>query len=660
MGKKRRSKQEQQQESLTPKNEEAKDGNDNNDDPPKSNERPTVSDPDGTHDIHRGFTNKEARARRHELIQTLQEKTEKKNKKKNQKDNNANNDNNNHDLAQSLKEQQNNDETNNNKKKRARLAHDKILETRLESKETKLLQAKIAAMDAADILHTGTVGMVQAETDMERTTGLSQVELKRQLLQDNNDEDDNSDNAARHIYDLTMESPHGLKYDRSGRYALLYSNASNPQGHVAIMDCHTRSLVNSSQGEFYIQQSIRDACFLHQARLLATAAVNQPVAIYDDRGAEIHSLSDHKDAVALEFLPYHFLLAAIDDRGPALLRYIDITTGQLVSKHRTRGDPSGSREGLRAGNPVVLRQNPSNAVLHCGHTNGTVTLWSPASQKYLVKFLCHKGAAITSLAVDMGGNVMVTGGADRQVKVWDLRNTYRHVHSYFTVAGPPTSLDISQQGMLGIGHAGHATIWAPSALQVKAKDPYMHHLIPRGGPIETLRFRPYEDVCGIGHAKGMSSIVIPGSGEPNLDTAEYFTNPFSDSKQRREAEVRALLDKLSPDMIALDPNVIGGMEELDPHKRLEQIRDQQEAANNMTNNKKKKEKTKKRGRSKIQTKLRRKQRNIVDQQTMQLREAREQEKTQEDAERKAAKGEIVVPTETPKEQAPTALKRFFS
>lgn len=600
------------------------------------NHLPSSYDPDGTHDVHRGLTNKEARTRRHQLVDELAQKAKKKKKRGTPNESSIYDEDG---LAASIQQ------TTQILKKRSKLklAKDKQLETRLISKETKQLQAKVSAMDAEDILHTGSVGMIQAEHEMERTTALSQVELKRQLQ---------GDDTARHIYDLTLESPHGIKYDRSGRYAILYSTAINPQGHVALMDCHTRALVPG--GEFYAQQNIRDACFLHNARMMATAAANNPVTIYDDKGAEIHTLNDHMDALGLEFLPYHFLLASVGRSG--FLKYTDTTTGEMITKHRTMGVGGSAEKGLRAGEPVVLRQNPHNAVLHVGHSNGTVTLWSPASQKYLVKFLCHKGASVLSLAIDMAGRTMVTGGADRQVRVWDLRNTYQAVHSYFTVAGPPTSLDISQQNVLGIGHAGHTTFWSTSALKVKEKDPYMHHMIPRGGPIETLRFRPYEDVCGIGHAKGISSIVIPGSGEPNLDTAEYHTNPFQDSKQRREAEVRALMDKLSPDMITLDPETIGGMEEVDQHKRLEQIRDKQELANSKPGEMKK-QKKKKRGRSKIQTQLRRKQRNVVDQQTLQLREAREQEKAQIATEN-SPKGQA--PVETPKEKSPAALKRFFS
>jgi U3 small nucleolar RNA-associated protein 7 len=512
--------------------------------------------------------------------------------------------------------------------KRKRRGNDRVLRAKMNRHETKRLEAAVAAADAQVVLHTEAAGLVEAEHDMERTTALTQVELKRKHL---------NEKAAQNIYDLRLTDygPYGMTFDRSGRCSILFGQ----KGHMALMDCHHRSL----KTEFYVQERVRDATFLHNTMLFAAAQANH-VFIYDDAGTEIHRLDEHNDPFRLQFLPYHWLLASVGRAG--WLKYHDTSTGELVSQHRTR-----------LGACQVMRQNPSNAVMHLGHHNGVVTLWSPASSQYLVKMLCHKGSPITSMVVDRTGHYMVTGGADRQVKIWDLR-MYKETHAYFTPAGAPTTLDISQRGVLGIGHAGHATFWSPKALLTKVKDPYMHHAMAGCGPVETLRFRPFEDVAGIGHAKGISSIVIPGSGEPNLDSMEYNTNPHQDKQQRREEEVRALLDKLSPDMIALDPDVVGGVELSDPHRRLERIRDIQEEANaKAALASPKKQKSKKRGRSKIQTKLRRKQKNIVDEQTVKLREARDQEKADREKELKQSRGEAHA--ESLKDSAPTALKRFF-
>jgi glutamyl-tRNA reductase len=101
-------------------------------------------------------------------------------------------------------------------------------------------------------------------------------------------------------------------------------------------------------------------------------------------------------------------------------------------------------------------------------------------------------------------------------------------------------------------------------------------------------------------------------------------------------------------MITLDPSEIGGIEESTPEARQERMKDIEELAN--ASKKKKKQKAKKRGRSKIQTQLRRKQRNVVDNQVLKLREARDKEKAAEQGEPQERKAEDL---------APKALQRFF-
>jgi U3 small nucleolar RNA-associated protein 7 len=49
-------------------------------------------------------------------------------------------------------------------------------------------------------------------------------------------------------------------------------------------------------------------------------------------------------------------------------------------------------------------------------------------------------------------------------------------------------------------------------------------------------------MLAIGHADGVSSILVPGSGEPNFDSAE--ADPFEGRNARRESVVRGLLHKV--------------------------------------------------------------------------------------------------------------------
>ena len=109
-------------------------------------------------------------------------------------------------------------------------------------------------------------------------------------------------------------------------------------------------------------------------------------------------------------------------------------------------------------------------------------------------------------------------------------------------------------------------IWK-DALRTKAAAPYMSHELP-SRHVETVRFRPFDDSLTIGHDAGISSMVVPGSGEPNYDTFE--ANPYQTKKQRREGEVHSLLDKLPPSMIVLDPTAIGKVDRASAEVKLKE------------------------------------------------------------------------------------------
>lgn len=100
-----------------------------------------------------------------------------------------------------------------------------------------------------------------------------------------------------------------------------------------------------------------------------------------------------------------------------------------------------------AGRLDVMCQNPSNAVICCGHSKGTVTFWTPNVATPVAKMLCHK-QPIRACTVDQKGNYMATAAVDSTLKIWDLR-TYKCLNSYKLGSGV-SHLDFSQKGMLGV------------------------------------------------------------------------------------------------------------------------------------------------------------------------------------------------------------------
>ena len=100
---------------------------------------------------------------------------------------------------------------------------------------------------------------------------------------------------------------------------------------------------------------------------------------------------------------------------------------------------------------------------------------------------------------------MATSGMDAQLRIWDIRN-YKPVHEYFTPR-PADAMDMSQRGLLGSVAGKDVQIWK-EAVKVKQKAPYMQHRLKFDGC--SLQFCPFEDVLGVGHAKGFISLLVPG------------------------------------------------------------------------------------------------------------------------------------------------------
>merc|ERR1740133_889969 len=113
-------------------------------------------------------------------------------------------------------------------------------------------------------------------------------------------------------------------------------------------------------------------------------------------------------------------------------------------------------------------------------------------------------------------------------------------------------------GLVSVAFGSHLQIWKDVLNSGdRPKMPYLTEEYP-GLTVSSCRFRPYEDCLGVGLSSGFASILVPGAGYANYDSFE--ANPFETKKQRREKEVRSLIEKLQPDTIMLDPNKIGNVD----------------------------------------------------------------------------------------------------
>lgn len=332
--------------------------------------------------------------------------------------------------------------------------------------------------------------------------------------------------TAAKAYNMTLDQlgPYRIAFAADGRRVLL----GGRKGHVAVMQWEGGRILH----EMHLGETVRDLTFLRDHTTFAVAQ-HKNLYIYDGKGVELHCLRTHRPQVnRLGYLRYHWLLATVGPSG--VLRYLDVSTGENVAERASK-----------LGECDCLRVNPWNALVHLGHANGMVSLWTPNLHEPVAKMLCHKGA-VSALAIDRGGRHMVTAGRDGVVKVWDVR-TYRSLHSYRTPR-PASAVDISDRGLLAVAHGPAVQVFA-DGLARRASRAYVAHKLPgcaaeavRARPPERaprcahappslpqphvsatraqVRFCPYEDVLGVGHSRGYCSMLVPGAGEPNFDAYE--------------------------------------------------------------------------------------------------------------------------------------------
>ncbi|CBZ27211.1 conserved hypothetical protein [Leishmania mexicana MHOM/GT/2001/U1103] len=336
-------------------------------------------------------------------------------------------------------------------------------------------------------------------------------------------------------YSLVLDKlgPYKVDFSMNGTHLLL----AGLRGHMANIRWKSFQL----EGETQLKDRISDAIFLVDHSMTAVAQ-KKFVYMYTKEGAEMHLLSKMAHMDRLGYLPKHMLLAATSSTY-SIMQYLDISTGQEVGTKvpAVMHDPTS-----------CLAVNPSNGVTATCDLRGVVKFWSPTVVDPLLQLKGHKGV-IEDICFHPNGRFFLTLGGDHAMKVWDCR-TLRTLEEYAVTYSFHT-LDISSSGLVALGGGTNVHIWKDMFTAAKPSSPYMKFGLGYGNIAEQVRFCPFEDVIGIGHSRGFTSLLIPGSGEANPDF--YYANPHETERHRKERVVTNLLDKLPPDTISMDIQVPG-------------------------------------------------------------------------------------------------------
>lgn len=331
-------------------------------------------------------------------------------------------------------------------------------------------------------------------------------------------------NASKYFeLELPELGPYRCKYFKNGRYLLLGGN----KGHVAAFDWVTKDLLC----EFNVRQTVHAIQWLHIPNMFAVAQKDW-VHIYDRDGIELNVIKTMYRSTHLDFLEHYFILASASDKG--YISWKDVSIGKDIASFPTKTKVNH------------LTHNPHNGVLLCSHPNGTISMWSPNSNRPLASMLCHP-ASVQCTSVSADGNYIATSGLDKAIRVWDLRNNYQCLKQH-NLNHIPGDIHFSQLGQLAVATGKIVTIYKNACKHGDDIAPYLRHNV--GHVVKDVYFCNFEDILGVAHQNGFSSLLVPGSGEPNFDSHE--SNPFMSKTQQREMEIKMLLDKISYEKICLD------------------------------------------------------------------------------------------------------------
>ncbi|KAL6713898.1 SEA (Seh1-associated) complex subunit [Lecanora helva] len=171
---------------------------------------------------------------------------------------------------------------------------------------------------------------------------------------------------------------------------------------------------------------------------IATAVANGQIVVYDINrpGLEVARLHEHTRLVhRLNFNPYHghLMLSGSQDGTIRLWDLRSLSTERSVTTCYSRSKYPGNSGSIRD-----LKWSPANAMeFALGTDTGILQRWDFRNERTpLLRVNAHDTKACLSIDWHPHGKYLVSGGKDKNIKVWDFSSSDRRKKSVWEIRAP--------------------------------------------------------------------------------------------------------------------------------------------------------------------------------------------------------------------------------
>ncbi|KAJ0104667.1 hypothetical protein Patl1_18196 [Pistacia atlantica] len=177
---------------------------------------------------------------------------------------------------------------------------------------------------------------------------------------------------------------------------------------IKLWDTNTGSLSSTLYG---CLGSVLDLSITHDNRSVIAASSSNNLYVWDVYSGRVrHSLTGHADkvcAVDVSKISSRHVVSAAYDRT---IKVWDLQKGYCVNTI------------IFHSNCNALAFSMDGQTIFSGHVDGNLRLWDIQTGKLLSEVAAHSPAAVTSISVSRGGNLVLTSGRDNMHNLFDIRS----------------------------------------------------------------------------------------------------------------------------------------------------------------------------------------------------------------------------------------------